>query len=332
MPSMETREYTVRFLTPAFLGNAEQSGQWRTPPFKALLRQWWRVAVAAEYGYDVDRIRRCEGELFGVAADAEGGTSLKSRVRIRLEQWRPGQMSQFERGRDGRVQLGKNSISASLYLGYGPVVPGPRLKGNAAIQAEESQVLRLAFPGDPATISQIDRTLALIDRYGTLGGRCRNGWGSLELSPGPKADEVPLVDWESAMNRDWAHGIGKDADGPLIWRTRQSVASWDEAIAELARVRADMRRCVPNRLMLAYPDTKGAMPGWKKDDRVPHSLRFKVRSEGKEFYGVIVHVPCRPADVLWRKLNRSDQGQFHECFAAAHRYLEDNAQLPRLAA
>ncbi len=38
--------YTVRFLTPAFLGDAEQNGRWRTPPFKAQLRQWWRVAYA----------------------------------------------------------------------------------------------------------------------------------------------------------------------------------------------------------------------------------------------------------------------------------------------
>jgi hypothetical protein len=39
-----TLTYRVSFTTPAFLGDAEQNGQWRTPPFKALLRQWWRVA------------------------------------------------------------------------------------------------------------------------------------------------------------------------------------------------------------------------------------------------------------------------------------------------
>jgi CRISPR-associated protein Cmr1 len=38
---MVKQTYTVRFVTPAFLGNVEQQGQWRTPPFKALLRQWW---------------------------------------------------------------------------------------------------------------------------------------------------------------------------------------------------------------------------------------------------------------------------------------------------
>lgn len=39
---MKKLEYQVSFTTPAFLGNAEQQAQWRTPPFKALIRQWWR--------------------------------------------------------------------------------------------------------------------------------------------------------------------------------------------------------------------------------------------------------------------------------------------------
>lgn len=45
---MTTLTYQVSFNTPAFLGNAEQQAQWRTPPFKALLRQWWRVVKAPE--------------------------------------------------------------------------------------------------------------------------------------------------------------------------------------------------------------------------------------------------------------------------------------------
>ena len=40
---MKTFTYTLSFTTPAFLGNASQQAQWRTPPVKALLRQWWRV-------------------------------------------------------------------------------------------------------------------------------------------------------------------------------------------------------------------------------------------------------------------------------------------------
>lgn len=38
---MHLCSYHLRFQTPAFLGNSQQQAQWRTPPLKALLRQWW---------------------------------------------------------------------------------------------------------------------------------------------------------------------------------------------------------------------------------------------------------------------------------------------------
>ncbi len=38
MVPMSRFTYTVRFLTPALLRDAEQHGRWRTPPLKALLR------------------------------------------------------------------------------------------------------------------------------------------------------------------------------------------------------------------------------------------------------------------------------------------------------
>jgi CRISPR-associated protein Cmr1 len=47
--TMTQLRYRLTFLTPAFLGNAEQSAQWRTPPIKALLRQWWRVVYAGDH-------------------------------------------------------------------------------------------------------------------------------------------------------------------------------------------------------------------------------------------------------------------------------------------
>lgn len=60
---METRQFTIRFVTPAFLGNAEQDGQWRAPPFKHLLREWWRVAWAEANGFSNDyrSLREQEG-------------------------------------------------------------------------------------------------------------------------------------------------------------------------------------------------------------------------------------------------------------------------------
>ncbi len=37
---MQQRCLSIQMLAPAFLGDADQKGTWRTPPFKALLREW----------------------------------------------------------------------------------------------------------------------------------------------------------------------------------------------------------------------------------------------------------------------------------------------------
>ncbi|HLB30968.1 MAG TPA: hypothetical protein VJN91_05515, partial [Gammaproteobacteria bacterium] len=146
---MKKLEYTVSFTTPAFLGNAEQQAQWRTPPFKALLRQWWRVVYAAdhEFNVNVSDMRREEGQLFGHAwleddhdANSRPAKARKSLVRIRLSRWEIGKLRQWEHlGSVGHPEV-KFSVGSDLYLGYGPVTlpkgaTKPQLKGNAAIQA-----------------------------------------------------------------------------------------------------------------------------------------------------------------------------------------------------
>jgi CRISPR-associated protein Cmr1 len=166
---MQKLEYEVRFVTPTFLGNADQNGQWRTPPFKALLRQWWRVAYAAQHGFKVDigQLRCEEGFLFGHAwlendRDEEGSkvTARKSRVRLRLDRWSDGQET---KSKWGSQELQPNwkvahpevnqPVGPLLYLGYGPLRQTDRqpyatvLKGNAAIQAGESAKLSIAVPG-----------------------------------------------------------------------------------------------------------------------------------------------------------------------------------------
>src|SRR5699024_8872654 len=78
--AMNKIECSVRFLTPAFVGDARQNGAWRTPPFKAQLRQFWRM-VMAESGEKYQNIRRIEARLFGHAW-LEGEDARKSRVRL----------------------------------------------------------------------------------------------------------------------------------------------------------------------------------------------------------------------------------------------------------
>ena len=323
--AMETREYTVSFLTPAFLGDAAQEGCWRTPPFKALLRQWWRVAAAAGYGYDHHALREVEGRLFGHAwlkgdRDAKGrpAPARQSRVRIRLANWTKGSATGAW-GSDPRVlhpEVGKAGmkVGAHLYLGYGPLAyakdKGTSLKANCAVQADESRVLRLAWPegeGSPDTI------LRLAHWFGSIGGRSRNGWGSMALADGSGdlaasalPDPVSLRPlcrpMEHCLQLDWPHAFGTDdADRILIWRTREAHTSWREVMRDLAEIKIGFRTRLSlhhgakgnleDRHVLAYPVTNHNVIGNKA--RLANQLRFKVISpEPGKLLGLAYHLPC----------------------------------------
>ena len=348
---MLIRNYTLGFVTPAFLGNAEQAGQWRTPPIKALLRQWWRVAYWADQGTDVGAMRAAEGRLFGVAADGEGD-SRKSLVRIRLNQWDKGRLTSMAGLDSRRVPHPevKAPVGAMLYLGYGPLVFSQgqtAIKAGAAIQADENAGLSLAFPAG-AEAARLDQALWLLHQYGALGGRSRNGWGSFSLLPTDDATpalagplDVGLTsNWQDALKLDWPHAIGRDALGPLIWQT-ELLADWKLVMRRLAEIKIGLRTqfVFPNvqpphpqplpRHWLSYPITRHSTTAWDRNARLPNSLRFKVRadSDGK-LRGVIFHVPCRPPPQF-----RPDPQAITKVWQQVHDYLDEAAQnLQRIAA
>jgi CRISPR-associated protein Cmr1 len=311
--TMISSSYTIRFLTPAFLGDAAQNAVWRTPPFKALLRQWWRVAVAQAADMNVSKLREREAELFG---SVSGSRAQRSQVLLRLDsQWSKGTLKDWSGMEAGRVSIGQSKLQVNpqVYLGYGPLLAekGGRvaLKSECAIKDGEQRTLRLAFPDNAA--GEIQRALWLMDRYGTVGGRSRNGWGSFSLtSVGETAplsgtlDESLKNDWREALRLDWPNAIGTDEKGPLLWATLPR-PDWKSVMRELARIKIGLRTQFKfsasgthdkpeARHWLAYPVTKHEVRGWK-NLRLPNSLRFKVRMlPDKSLQGIVVHLPCRP--------------------------------------
>jgi len=352
---MKTLDCKITFNTPAFLGNAEQHGQWRTPPFKALLRQWWRIAYAAEFAnkLSVDLMRGEEGHLFGMASDQRNG-SRKSLIRLRLDQWSIGEQRDWSGLDSSRVvhpevknREGKPvAVGAHLYLGYGPLKferNQTALKQNAAIQAGESASLSIACPDDALPL--IQTALELIDRYGTIGGRSRNGWGSFSLQAAsaessadrPFLREALFRSWSDCLNQDWPHAIGTDQTGPLIWQTTRTFSQWRGVMSELARLKIWLRTQFAfssghgalkpeQRHWLSYPVTHHAVPAWGNKARLPNSLRFKVRPEPDgQLRGVILHVPCLPPEDPFHP-NRRD---IERLWGQVHAYLDQADSLTR---
>jgi CRISPR-associated protein Cmr1 len=342
-PGMQIKRFTLRMDSPAFLGDAEQNGRWRTPPYKAQLRQWFRVAWAAQNDFPEDfrRLREVEGQLFGNAWLDE---SCKSRVRLRLAPWSEGRLKKKDWTSLPRVATadGRNRVSASTYLGYGPVSnsrQGETLKANAAIQEGETALFSLAWPEDAPGADLLEQTLWLMHRFGTVGGRSRNGWGSYALAPGEGTaaltGKVPLRNWQDCLDRDWPHAIGQDAAGPLIWATRP-VKNWREAMQDLASLKISLRSQLrvrgdgqqpQERHWLAYPVTKHAVGSWPKEARLPNQLRFKLqRLDDGRVRGLVVHLPHLPPPAFAPKRLVIEQ-----VWARVHAHL-DHQNLSRIKA
>lgn len=347
---MKVFEYELRFTTPAFLGNAQQDAQWRTPPIKALLRQWWRIVHAPKAGFDVAKLRGDEARLFGAAAD--NGNSTKSLVRIRLDQWTPGTLTAWPKQdpkiHHPEVDVAGGMVGSQLYLGFGPLVikQGTALKANAAIQPGESARLSIAAPDDAT--STFTAVLALVNLYGTVGGRSRNGWGSFVLkaldgTPPLLQESKPFQrPWRDALKLDWPHAIGAD-DRPLIWRT-EPLPDWQQVMRRLAEIKIGLRTQFrfssgdnterpEDRHWLSYPVTRHRVKGWKErsggEYRLPNSLRFKVRpAQGGGLHGVIFHVPCLPPAAF-----NPDRRAIESVWQRVHRFLDAPEQeLSRISA
>ena len=320
---MQIRQFQIRFNTPAFLGDAVQSGRWRTPPFKAQLRQWWRVAYAAQQKFAVNfrEMRDIEGHVFGHAwlegdrdDDNNKVAARKSLLRIRLSRWDEGHLKSWQpASKVSHQEVGM--VDSQLYMGYGPVVlprgsREPALKANAAIQAEEKSQFALALPDDHAIL--LDQALQLMNLYGTVGGRSRNGWGSYSLQPVNVTETMAFMPPSQALEKclgiDWPHALGADSLGMLIWQTMPH-KDWTGLMRTLAEVKISLRTQpaftfphaqpdgqVHDRHWLSYPITRHDVNDWRRKNlRLPNQLRFKARPTADgQLVGVIFHMPHKP--------------------------------------
>lgn len=312
----------VSFNTPAFLGNATQEAQWRTPPFKALLRQWWRVVKAKDVNYDHNKLLVFENELFGKAAE-KGKLSNKSVLRLRLNNWQIGTAQSITNTKSLRLRASGPPVLVNSYMGYGPVSHRSNETRRSIAPESESAELWLGFP--MRYKEEIAETIQLMAWFGTLGSRSRNAWGSLniisavgvELKALTKANlEIYSRHFDECLNTDWAHAIGYDKNGLLVWKTSPK-SSWNEVMADLASIKMKFRNNFPftrtgthnnpeKRHVIAYPVTKHPLQGLGNSARLANSLRFKIIKEEKQYYGLIFHLPCAASEKFLERVNNKN--------------------------
>ncbi|MCS6997540.1 MAG: hypothetical protein NZ533_11460, partial [Casimicrobiaceae bacterium] len=281
---MRTLKLRCTFLTPAFLGDAEQNARWRTPPFKHLLREWWRVRFFAREGQGVASMRSVEGRLFGHAwlendawVDERGNkrttAARKSLVRIRLL---PADAARPEHTWLGASQVGVAPLPTSVETGYawfGLVRRGAGQPDRRALKAGETRVLAFAWP--IRYDEDMHETLRLVHSFGTVGSRSRGGWGSVWLSDMKGLTQEELLPYTQPLDRcldfDWPAAIARAEDGkPWLWLSQTAFRTWDEALKQSAIWRRQVRLALKGR-----PDLRAAL-GFAGSGRMPSPLRWKV--------------------------------------------------------
>ncbi len=350
-----TLKYRLNFATPAFLGNAQQQAQWRSPPIKALIRQWWRVVKAPQVCFNVAELRKSEAVLFGTASDDGMEKSHRSQLRLRLSSWDVGKLTSWPSGepKTNHPEV-KFPVGSDLYLGFGPLVyakgTGTDLSFNksggqkrSAIDDKAQTELRLVFPEVDAP--DLNATLQLAAWFGTLGSRSRNGWGALQISH-ERLKPLTRVSLDTigvtrsladCLKEEWPHAIGKDDTGPLVWKTR-IIGDWREVMKELARIKIAFRTqptlsfagvapgAFAGRHLLAYPVTNHSVNGseWDGQGRLANQIRFKLLRENNQLIGVIAHLPCRLPTSMAKQV-RADETYQRGVWQAVHAVLDNNA-------
>ena len=145
--------------------------------------------------------------------------ATQSKVRLALSHGNAGKMTQhapLPKVPHPKAEKAGRMLEPLNYLGYGPIGRG-QFKHGAALQAGVSSTLDIAWP-DAET--SIPHTLQLIAWFDTLGGRSRNGWGSVSLALEPLTACDPqligvLRDLRECLQLDWPNAIGQDAAEPL---------------------------------------------------------------------------------------------------------------------
>jgi CRISPR-associated protein Cmr1 len=325
MPNLKTRFYKRKSLplecevvTPMFLGNAAGAAQWRSEPFKALFRYWWRVTQHNTANKNL--LFNEEKTLFGTAGDEK--TSCKSLFTIEVSSTAPSNkrsLKELPKLSHEECERLHNKVDPLHYLaGMGLLEKYNKVKaGRSYFPSGASFTVKLGYTG--GMDKDVNRVLAIVQAFGAIGGRCRNGWGSFQIKHpvvAPAAAEKVLaevtVDWKDGFGRDYPNTLGKDDKGNLLWKTEPE-ESWEEAMAKLAEayiaVRAhavggdqkldpgasvspegDVKKYLyQERHLLGIPLTSHPRAGGSLRHASP--LRFVVKKQPSRFLGFILHVP-----------------------------------------
>ncbi len=327
------------FVTPAFLGGAEQRAELRAPAFKSLLRYWWRIAVAKESGYNVEIIRSKEAQIFGSVFNQTLSSKVTVSVteveQLKIETKSPQNWSRKIDPSDRR------SGDVVSYLGYGAYVgPGKFADGRSAFTPREGGT-RAVVQGtarieirdrglNSEQLGELNRAMVLLANFGSVGNKSRNGFGSFYLADKTcaefyrdKGSAIKLASRSYLETVNWPSSIALDENNqPCIWAT-ESDSNWLGIMQEYAKIKKNLYQFAKNRDRQPNGKAGRDMLGTHLP-RFPSQLHFVVHPTNPDFSryrGTLIHIPVSKNE----KISQNEVSFWSDIYARLDRYqLEDS--------
>lgn len=221
---MEKITYEIEFITPAFIGGANQQAELRPASFVGLLRWWWRV-VLASFINDANSIYEWDGKLFGTQ-DRAGSVFLRLKCERTskeiTEEWNASKGTQYE-GKGYMLGMGGRKRSY--------IKPGTTFK------------LELIVPN--AYKEAVDALVKLSITFGGIGYRGRKGFGSMRITNCDVGHEVLEVSfWRELIKKLGLKETEPNFDLPnlrnlilLKYKYRENRNwDWQKALNELGEI------------------------------------------------------------------------------------------------
>ncbi len=314
---MEKIIFNCETITPMFSAGADgRTPEIRVPEIKAAMRFWWR---ACNGHLSIEELRKKEAEIFGGSGEKEGKSSFSMRVTNLKKQiyeqldWDKDLIGTKE-NRKYMVQGTRNGqiISVNLfnYLGFGALVEYKKelyhrfdknvlsRKGLAC-----NTLFQLVVSYDKSHKKDIFEAFSLLNCFGALGAKSRNGFGRVVLKPeteiiaNSNIEEFfkKIKNMSSLCSKPEFTAFSKEMS---LFKTNNTWLTWHETLFEIGKIYRESRLALPDhkkwdvRQYLASPIIVD-----KKDvtelqlERHAKSYFMIISRESSSYSGYILHLP-----------------------------------------
>lgn len=289
-------KFEVEFLTPTFLGGADENAEIRTAPFKEGIRYWWRILYGTKY-FDLGKLKETEDLIFG-STENQSNVQLYIKTKTKDELF---EKAGFPNGQRIEVSHQGRTMRVNIldYMAYGKY---DYVKGNGNVYNVTHIKPKVKIRLD-ISIKDIGHTDEIIDSirmflsWGGIGSKSRNGFGSMDykdLSEPKTSFSKKVLLSENLKQFPVFSELSK------VFISSKPFNSWEEALSDVGIIYKKARSLLEKphqyekRGYVARPiEVKGEknIPSNIKSGRIPKPFYLGIRKYENQFINYIICLP-----------------------------------------